>query len=161
MEKIAGLDENTWGEVPQTYKYKLLEDLNNDQQDDYVGQTFLEKFGDIKALGFTMAGINPTFLENNPGLNTPDLIAQSLWNSGNNGTFTIHAGDTSSDLHSGFGDIPAGVFLRSELEDANGVGYTMSQVYSCSGHTIGESDNYRRAILNGNTFKLFFKKTDP
>ena len=156
MAKVAGPSGTAWANAPASYTYQLGPDLNGaNTAGNYAGQTFLERFGTISALGFTMNDLTTDWKAANPTLNTPDLVARNLFNSGGNSTFVIEANDQSTDTHDGFGQISP--FRPDVLAGATGVGYRLPQDYVVAGAVIGSCNIDRRIISNG----VQIRKSDP
>jgi hypothetical protein len=155
LRKVSGSGA-VWTAAPASYGYEATPDRPPAGRPDYEGQTVLESFGTITALGFTMNDLTTAWKAANPGLTTPDQVAASIWNAGDNGTFVFDNQDRIYDQHSGFGK--KSPFEASAFTDADGVGWSLSQTYSCGGTTIGTATIDRRfTTTNG----LEIKKTGP
>jgi hypothetical protein len=100
----------------------------------YQNQTILESFTAISAYQFTLNDLLAAFKTAHPTLTTPDMVAQFLWSTGNNGTFVIDNVDHIYDQHNE-GPFPQNVFTAAA--SATGVGFNLPQVYSCGPNTVG------------------------
>lgn len=118
---------------PATYAYQLNPELTPPGRPCYEHQSVLETFSSVLAT-FTMADLDPAWRAANPGLTSPDAVAQHLWGSSNNGTFVVDATDQIYDQHSGFGDTTA--FTAAAL--ARGIGYILPQQYRIDGKVVGQ-----------------------
>jgi hypothetical protein len=101
----------------------------------YQNQAILETFEPVTA-NFTMADLTPEFKNAHPALVTPDQVARSLWNPGNNSTFNP---DSNDELHDNYQTFPlnilnsnAGGKVFTDTALAIGVGYSFAQTYSCA-----------------------------
>lgn len=87
--------------LPGVYSYKVGPDLSKAGKDNYIGVTVLEKFEANKS-NLTLADVKPDYAKAN-GLTSDQLVTNHFFGSdaGNNGTFTISAGDMYYDQHGG------------------------------------------------------------
>lgn len=155
LRKVSGSGA-VWAAAPASYGYEATPDRPPVGRPDYEGQTILESFGTITALGFTMNDLTTAWKTAHPGLTTPDQVAASIWNAGENGTFAFDNQDQIYDQHSGFG--AKSPFKASAFTDADGVGWRLPQTYSCAGTTIGTATIDRRyTTANG----AEIRKTGP
>jgi hypothetical protein len=95
--------QETEGErgLPGVYSYKVGPDLNKDGKDDYIGVTVLEKF-QSNTSNLKVADVKPDYAKAH-GLTSDQLVTNHFFgaDAGNNGTFTISAGDMFYDQHGG------------------------------------------------------------
>jgi hypothetical protein len=140
---------------PVSYTYQMGPALSSPAPY-YLDQTILESFGPIHAYQFTMADLTSAFAARYPLLSTPDMVANFIWEHRvfKHGTFVISNivdsqgstiyFDTITDQHSGgtllnqdtsFGLPPIQIFTDSAW--AYGVGFTLSQTYSCGSNSVG------------------------
>ena len=158
LKKIDGPAASAWTKTAGQYSYLAMPDLGKPGRPDYQGQTVLEQFGAVSALGFSMSDLDPTWLTANPSLTTPDQVATFLWGSGLNGTFVFDIFDTITDMHSGFGFVPPFPFTVAAYQDADGVGYSIVQKYLCGGAVIATLTIDRR-FTKSNVVEV--RKSDP
>jgi hypothetical protein len=141
LTTVSG-SNNTWNPAPSVYCYRGDPDVPPAGRPDYEGETILESFTTVTALGFTMSDVTDAFKTANPGLTTPDLVAAATWGSGSNGTFVFDNTDVICDNHGGFGSLAP--FKPSAFTDADGVGYNLPQFYTCGTTQIGMANIKRR-----------------
>ncbi len=156
LKRIAGPGA-TWTPVAGAqYTYQAMPDIPPAGRPDYQGQTILERFGTVTALGFTMSDLTDAWKTANPTQNTPDKVARFLWNAGGNSSFVFDSQDLIADGHGGFGDISP--FKPTAFADADGVGYRLPQEYLCGTTVIGRA-NIDRRVTTANGIEV--KKTGP
>jgi hypothetical protein len=141
LTTVSG-SNNTWNPAPSVYCYRGDPDVPPAGRPDYEGETILESFTTVTALGFTMNDVTNAFKTANPALTTPDLVAAATWGSGSNGTFVFDNSDVICDNHGGFGSLAP--FKPSAFTDADGVGYNLPQFYTCGPNQIGMANIKRR-----------------
>jgi hypothetical protein len=123
--------------LPGSYTYKVGPDLNNDGKDDYVGVTVLEKF-QANQSNLTVADVKPDYAKTN-GLTTDQQVTNHFFGSdaGNNGTFTVEAGDLFGDRHGG--GMPDKATFEAALVKMKEIYVDLPQIYEAEpGKTLGK-----------------------
>jgi hypothetical protein len=143
--------------LPSVYSYKVGPDLNNDGKDDYIGQTVLETFGPNTS-NLTVADVKPAYAAAN-GLTSDQLVTNHFFGSdaGNNGTFTVSAGDMYYDQHGG--GMPDQATFQAALVAMKEIHVDLPQTYEAEpGKALGKY-TVRRILKADGSKKLTKKKT--
>ncbi len=142
---------NVWRTAPALYGYRGDPDVPPAGRPDYEGETILESFTTVTALGFSMTDLKTAWITANPTVNTPNKVAVALWTGSNNGTFVFNTQDKIFDQHGGFGTTAP--FKASAFADADGIGYSLPQFYSCGPNQIGAA-TIKRRFTNANGVQI-------
>jgi hypothetical protein len=154
---VAQLEPATERALPGVYSYKCGPDLNSDGADDYLGQTILEEF-QANQSNLTVADVKPDYAKAY-GLATDQQVTNHFFGSdaGNNGTFTVSAGDMFYDQHGG--GMPDKTAFEAALVAMKEIYVDLPQVYSAEpGKPLGKY-TVRRILKTDGTKKLKKWKT--
>lgn len=143
--------------LPSVYSYKVGPDLSKDGKDDYLGQTVLETFGANKS-NLTVADVKPDYAKAN-GLTSDQLVTNHFFgaDAGNNGTFTVSAGDEFYDQHGG--GMPDKSTFETALVAMKEIHVDLPQTYEAEpGKALGKY-TVRRILKTDGGKKLTKSKT--
>jgi hypothetical protein len=143
--------------LPSVYSYKCGPDLHADGRDDYLSQTVLETF-QANASNLTVADVKPAYATAH-GLTTDQQVTNHFFGSdaGNNGTFTVSAGDLFFDQHGG--GMPDKATFEAALVAMKEIHVDLPQVYSASPGTVLGNFTVRRILKADGSKKLKKWKT--
>lgn len=154
---VTQQEAETERNLPGVYSYKVGPDLNKDGKDDYIGQTVLETFGSNSS-NLTIADVKPDYAKAH-GLTTDQLVTNHFFGSdaGNNGTFTISAGDMYYDQHGG--GMPDKTTFEGALVAMKEIHVDLPQTYeSDPGKALGKY-TVRRSLKSDGSKKIRKWKT--
>jgi hypothetical protein len=144
VDQIEDASERNLGMI---YNYKVGPDLGNDHRDDYLHQTVLETFGTMHS-NLTVAELKPAWARRH-GITTDQAITDYFFGTpGDNGTFTISAGDRFQDQHGG--GVPEKAQVEEALTTMKEVTCDLPQTYSATpGTPLGNLTVRRVLKVNG------------
>jgi uncharacterized protein YhfF len=148
------------GERPlgSTYSYKAGPDRGADNVDDYLHQTILETFGQ-PICNITLAELKPEFRAAHPEINSQEALTSYFFDgSGDNGTFTVSAGDKIYDRHGG--GVPDLAVFQAALITMKEIHSDLPQTYEIQpGVALGRYTIRRIMKMDGS--KMLRKMAQP
>jgi len=138
---------------PAVYTYKL--GPSRGTGDAYIGFTILEKFAGPYTTNLKLADIKPAYARSN-GLSTDDDIAKHFFpGTGDNGTFTVSAGDKIADQHGGMSGADQ---AKAELVAPKQIEKVLTQSYESDPGTVLGTYTITRVMKTDGSKKITKKK---
>jgi hypothetical protein len=138
---------------PAIYTYKL--GTSHGTGDAYTGFTILEKFAGPYTTNLKLADLKPTYASSN-GLSTDADIAKHFFpGTGDNGTFTVSAGDKIADQHGGMSGADQ---AKAELVAPKQIEKILTQSYESDPGTVLGTYTITRVMKTDGSKKITKKK---
>jgi hypothetical protein len=155
QQPTAIAQQETEGERdnPATYTYKL--GPARGAGDAYIGYTILEKFAGPYTTNLTLADIKPAYAQSAGLSSNADVARHFFPGTGDNGTFTVSAGDRIADQHGGMSGADQ---AKAQLVAPKQIEKILTQSYESEPGTVLATYTITRMMKTDDSKKITKKK---